>query len=212
MRRSPRSRTTAAAPSISAGSPRSPTTIMTALEPVQWPLPVGSRGTRTAGPSLLRRRAASITQDRKARFIAPEPPAPRAATSDDFPLRLNTGRLRDQWHTMTRSGQSPRLGAHSPEPFVEMHPPTPRRTGLTDGGFARSRRRMAARAAQGCHRQRGTAARIDFRADSLERCDRSAARVGDLVMPEIDPLSGQPDAKATPAASRRSPSPIAALR
>ena len=35
---------------------------------------------------------------------------------------LNTGRIRDQWHTMTRSGRSPRLAAHLPEPFVDMHP------------------------------------------------------------------------------------------
>ena len=43
------------------------------------------------------------TPDRKARFVAPERPAPREATSKAFPFRLNTGRVRDQWHTMTRS-------------------------------------------------------------------------------------------------------------
>ena len=63
-----------------------------------------------------------FTPDRKGRFIAPEPPALKEATSPDFPLRLNTGRIRDQWHTMTRTGMSPRLATHLPEPFVEVHP------------------------------------------------------------------------------------------
>ena len=47
------------------------------------------------------------TPDRKARFVAPEPPAPSAPTGNDFPFRLNTGRVRDQWHTMTRIGPEP---------------------------------------------------------------------------------------------------------
>ena len=76
------------------------------------------------------------TPDRKARFVAPEPPALSGATGNDFPFRLNTGRVRDQWHTMTRTGLSPRLGAHAPEPFVEVHPRRRRGDGLVDGGFA----------------------------------------------------------------------------
>ena len=56
---------------------------------------------------------------------------------DAFPFRLNTGRVRDQWHTMTRSGMSPRLALHCPEPFVEVHPDDARARGLVDGGFAR---------------------------------------------------------------------------
>ncbi len=77
------------------------------------------------------------TPDRKARFIAPEPPAPKAPTSKEFPFRLNTGRVRDQWHTMTRSGLSARLGAHMPEPFVEVHPADAKAMNLVDGGFAK---------------------------------------------------------------------------
>src|SRR3546814_7522598 len=36
-------------------------------------------------------------------------------TSAEFPLRLNTARYRDQWHTMTRTGLSPTLSQHRPE-------------------------------------------------------------------------------------------------
>jgi len=53
---------------------------------------------------------------------APEIPSLRTETTAARPLRLNTGRIRDQWHTMTRTGASPRLASILPEPFVEIHP------------------------------------------------------------------------------------------
>ena len=61
------------------------------------------------------------TPDGKARLVCVTQmtlPAPLA----DYPLTLNTGRVRDQWHTMTRTGLSPRLARHRQEPFVEIHP------------------------------------------------------------------------------------------
>jgi assimilatory nitrate reductase catalytic subunit len=80
------------------------------LAPVQWPLPAG----RTADARRFFANGSFYTPDRKAKFIAPEKPTPREALSQQFPFRLNTGRVRDQWHTMTRTGLSPRLAAHSP--------------------------------------------------------------------------------------------------
>ncbi len=96
------------------------------------------RSGSTAGTARLFTDGMFSTPDRKARFIAPERPALREATDPEFPLRLNTGRLRDQWHTMTRSGQSPRLGSHKPEPFAEIHPLDAKAYGLSNGGFAAS--------------------------------------------------------------------------
>ena len=59
----------------------------------------------------------------RARFVAIKcGGAIAAATSEAWPFVLNTGRVRDQWHTMTRTGLSPRLATHVSEPFVEMHP------------------------------------------------------------------------------------------
>lgn len=37
-------------------------------------------------------------------------------------LHFNTGRSRDQWHTMTRTGNSPTLASHTAEPYLEIHP------------------------------------------------------------------------------------------
>lgn len=84
-----------------------------ALQPVQWPVP--------ASGSTERRFFAEggfFHPDRKARMLPLT--APDAVIEDAF--QLNTGRNRDQWHTMTRTGKSPRLGAHLAEPYVEIHP------------------------------------------------------------------------------------------
>jgi assimilatory nitrate reductase catalytic subunit len=164
------------------------------FEPVQWPV----RSGQSAGEARLFAGGGFSTSDRKARFIAPEQPALRDATSADFPFRLNTGRLRDQWHTMTRSGQSPKLGAHKPEPFVEIHPLDAKAYGLTPGGFARISSRHGdciLKVVTSAGQQRGSIfAPIHWSGAT------SSARVGDLVAAATDPFSGQPEAKATPVA------------
>ena len=76
------------------------------------------------------------TPDGKARIIAVRSPD-AAAVDPAFPLRLNTGRYRDQWHTMTRTGLSPKLSRHRREPLVEVHPRDAAANGLSDGGIAR---------------------------------------------------------------------------
>jgi assimilatory nitrate reductase catalytic subunit len=169
------------------------------LDPVQWPLRDGE--TRSAQHQDRRFFADGgfFTPDRKARFVAPEPPAPRAPTGKDFPFRLNTGRVRDQWHTMTRSGLSARLGAHAPEPFVEVHPADAKATRLADGGFAEVTTRHGAcvlKVVVTGRQRRGSL----FAPIHWSDATASAARICDLVMPETDRHSGQPDAKATPAA------------
>ena len=162
-----------------------------AMEPTQWPVREEPQPSRLFGDGNF------STPDRKARFIAPEPPALHEATSDQFPLRLNTGRLRDQWHSMTRSGMSPKLGAHKPEPFVEIHPLDAKAHGLTHSGFARvsSRHGTCVLKVTTCAgQQRGSV----FAPIHWSDANASSARIGDLVAPATDPHSGQPETKATP--------------
>src|SRR5262245_20365918 len=164
------------------------------LSPMQWPMP----GHPADASSRLFADGGFFTADRRARFVAPEPPGPRAALTKDFPFRLNTGRVRVQWHTMTRTGRSPRLNAHCPEPFVSVHPTDAAAHGLTDGGFAR-----VATPYGGCilkvvvdaGQQPGSL----FAPIHWSGVTASDACVGALVMPDTDPHSGQPEAKATPA-------------
>jgi assimilatory nitrate reductase catalytic subunit len=168
------------------------------LSPVQWPAPAGAPSQRT-GDKRFFANGQFFTPDRKARFIAPEPPALRDATDAIFPLRLNTGRVRDQWHSMTRSGRSARLAAHVPEPFVEVHPADARAAGLSDNGFAR-----VATAHGTCTLKvvvsEGQRAGSLFVPIHWSDTTASSARIGELVSPHTDPYSGQPESKATPAA------------
>jgi assimilatory nitrate reductase catalytic subunit len=165
------------------------------LDPVQWPV----RESDGRGEARFFANGGFFTPDRKARLIAPDMPKPNAVLSNEFPLRLNTGRVRDQWHTMTRSGLSPRLGAHLPEPFVEVHPADAVALGLVDGGFARLRSPYGVcvlKVVVSEGQQRGSL----FAPIHWSNETASSARVGDLVTPANDPYSGQPEAKATPVA------------
>ncbi len=170
-----------------------------ALEPVQWPLRAGEPPDQPPSEKRFFAEGGFFTPDRKARFVAPEPPRLREATSTAFAFRLNTGRIRDQWHTMTRSGQSPRLAAHLAEPFVEVHPTDAEALGLTDGGFARVSTTHGACILKvmvtDSQRPGSLFVPIHWSAETA-----SCARVGELVSACTDPYSGQPEAKATPAA------------
>jgi assimilatory nitrate reductase catalytic subunit len=164
------------------------------LNAVMWPLP--ARAER--GEKRFFADGGFFTSDRRGRFIAPEFPQLRAATSEAFPLRLNTGRLRDQWHTMTRTGRSPRLGAHSPEPQAEIHPDDAAAACLEDGGFVRVTTQHGSAVLRVCIRpgqQRGSI----FAPIHWSDATASDARVGALAMADTDPFSGQPELKATPA-------------
>lgn len=164
------------------------------LRPTHWPI--------RAGESEGRRRffaqGGFFTPDRRAKFVALTTPALATRTSPDFPLRLNTGRVRDQWHTMTRTGRSPRLARDTMEPYVEIAPEDAKRAGVEDAGFARVttafgscilRARVTALQPPG-----SVFAPIHWTAETA-----SDARVGALVAPVVDPVSGQPEFKATPA-------------
>jgi assimilatory nitrate reductase catalytic subunit len=99
---------------------------------------------------------------------------------------------------MTRTGLSPKLGGHLPEPFVEVNPWDAEGIGLEEAGFAR----VASGHGSGIFRVRVTDTQ---RRGSLfipihwSDATASSARTGDLVAPNVDPFSGQPEAKATPA-------------
>jgi len=166
-----------------------------ALEPVQWPAPAGER----PRDQRLFGRGGFFTTDRKARFVAPKPPALRSPISDAYPLRLNTGRIRDQWHTMTRTGLSPRLGQHLPEPFVAVNPADAADAGLSDGAFARVTSRFGACVLK-VTIDSGQPAGSLFAPIHWTGETSSSARVGELVAPDTDPHSGQPESKATPVA------------
>jgi assimilatory nitrate reductase catalytic subunit len=96
--------------------------------PLQWPLPEGA----SAGKVRLYEDGIFPTPDGRARFVAASylPVAePRDAR---YPVALTTGRLRDQWHGMSRTGTLGRLFGHAREPVLQMHPQDMARRQLHD--------------------------------------------------------------------------------
>jgi len=162
------------------------------LEPIQWPVPRAGEGTRH-----LFADGRFAHPGGKARFVATAPRLPMHAVDEDYPLALNTGRMRDQWHTMTRTGKSPRLAGHTPEPIVDLHPNDALLCGVREGELARVTSRWGAMVARVTHS--GAIARGSVFVP-IHWSDQTAsdARVGALVNPVVDPVSGEPEFKHTP--------------
>ena len=164
-----------------------------ALAPIQWPV---TREYPTGTPRMFEQ-PKFFTPDRKARFIPVTPRPAVNATSRDYPLVLNTGRVRDQWHTMTRTGKSPRLMAHTFEPCVEFHPDDARQAGVDNGALARLTSpwgEMVVRVAVTAEQRRGCV----FVPMHWNGEFAGEGRVNALVNPATDPISGQPESKHTP--------------
>jgi assimilatory nitrate reductase catalytic subunit len=168
-----------------------------ALLPFQWPSPAGA-----ASQARIFADGRFFTPNRKAQLVPTPPRAPAEQPNSDYPLVLNTGRVRDQWHTMTRTGKSPRLSGHHAEPFVQLHPLDAARFGLTLGDLAE----VATAAAR-------IVVRLEI-TDSVAPGQAfvpmhwggefaSNARVGTLIAAAVDPISGQPELKMTPVRVRR---------
>ncbi|QDK83572.1 molybdopterin-dependent oxidoreductase [Spirosoma sp. KCTC 42546] len=110
---------------------------------VQWPYPAGS-GEQGVGETGTRR----LFTDNK--FYTPNGRAQIHAVPDentsepidgDFPLVLTTGRIRDQWHTMTKTGRVAKLNQHSPQPFLQIHPDDAKARGIEEGQLVEVRGR-----------------------------------------------------------------------
>ncbi|MEJ6000852.1 nitrate reductase [Paucibacter soli] len=103
--------------------------------PQQWPFPEGA----LQGRARLYEDGRFATANGRARFT-PKPYAPPLAPADaNYPLALSTGRLRDQWHGMSRSGVVPRLFGHEGVPGLSLHPQELARRGLAEGDLLQLR-------------------------------------------------------------------------
>ncbi|QEL92017.1 nitrate reductase [Azospirillum brasilense] len=162
------------------------------LAPAPWPRRVGEGPTRR-----LYTDGRFFTDDGRARFV-PVTSRPPPRFLEPGSLMLNTGRLRDQWHTMTRTGLSPRLSAHAPEPCLDLHPQDAAARGLTDGALVS----LSTPVGTALARLRVTEAQRAGEAFlPMHWTDRFTAScvVGRLVDDlAVDPVSGQPDLKRMP--------------
>jgi assimilatory nitrate reductase catalytic subunit len=164
-------------------------------QPAAWPMAESRESAR--GPMF--RDGRFMHADGRARFIATTPRNPANAPDADHPLVLNTGRVRDHWHTMTRTGKSARLSTHVAEPFVEVNPADALRYAVRAGELARVRSAWGAMVVRVCVDSDVPPGRI-FAPIHWSEPHASDARAGALVNPAVDPVSGQPELKHTPAA------------
>ncbi|MCX7676162.1 MAG: nitrate reductase, partial [Alteraurantiacibacter sp.] len=135
--------------------------------------------------------------DGRARIVSVAAPAP-VPVDDRFPLRLNTGRYRDQWHTMTRTGLSPALSHHRREALLEIHPADAAACGLSNDGLARVTTAAGAALFRVCLTEAQRPGEI-FVPMHWSDAMAGEARANRLPLQETDALSGQPGFKNTPA-------------
>lgn len=105
-------------------------------EPARWPVP-DKPGKESAdehpGTTRLYTDGYFNTHDGRARFIATPQRELHEPPSEDYPMTLSTGRIKNQWHTMSRTARSAKLTRGLEGPFVEVHPEVANRVGIRDG-------------------------------------------------------------------------------
>jgi assimilatory nitrate reductase catalytic subunit len=166
-----------------------------AWEPRAWPM----RHSRESARGPMFADGKFLHADGRARFVPLAPRGPGNAPSKAFPLVLNTGRVRDHWHTMTRTGKSARLSSHVAEPYAEINTADALRFAVRHGELATLRSgwgSMVVRVRTGGDVPAG----MVFAPIHWNRAFASDARVGALTNPVVDPVSGEPELKHTPVA------------
>ncbi|MDP2809786.1 MAG: molybdopterin-dependent oxidoreductase, partial [Rhodocyclaceae bacterium] len=158
--------------------------------PQQWPLRAGA----TIGTPRLYADGVFPTASGRARFMEVRHRPTAEATDPRHPLHLNTGRLRDQWHGMSRTGVVPRLFAHAPEPVLEMNARDMERRGITDGDLVRVKGKRGAvllrASASATLRPAQTYVAMHWGGRFM-----SGLGVNALTSPATDPVSRQPELK-----------------
>ena len=159
--------------------------------PRQWPVPTAA----SEGTKRLFEDRQFYTRSRKAQIKTVPDENQSEATSPDFPLILTTGRIRDQWHTMTRTGKVAKLNTHIPKPFLEIHPKDADERGLNDGdpvlvSSGRGEVRVNAKVTKDIRRG------VVFLPMHWGKLLGSGfARANNLTQPLVDPVSKEPDFK-----------------
>ncbi len=164
--------------------------LLEARGPQQWPFPEGAR----QGTTRLYGDGHFPSANGRARFITEAYQPPREQRDERYPLTLNTGRLRDQWHGMSRTGTAARLFAHVEEPLLGLPPQDMAQRQLQDGALVEVRSRRGAlvlRVQVDSSLQAGQAFLPMHWGDRFLK----GLGINALTLPAFDPLSRQPELK-----------------
>lgn len=165
------------------------------LKPVQWP--VWTKDQTESVVAQLYTQGQFSHLDGKAKFIATLAIDPVNTVCQEFPLILNTGRIRDQWHTMSRTGLSSNLSSHRAEPYCEIHQQDALKYGVKEGELVEVKSKWGncvLRAMVSDDIRRGQVFAPIHWNDQVA----SDARIGKVVNPVVDMISGEPEFKHTP--------------
>jgi len=179
------------------------------LSPVQWPFYNAALNTSSPGakleannkPNLISKRPFEdkqfSTPSGKAKLIPVTYKAPLQVTSDAYPFVVNSGRARDQWHTMTRTGKAAKLLAHMPSAYVHINPKDAAELGVEDGS-------LVSLSSEVC-KDAPVIYPVKIDADMREKEVfipihwsaqwGSHSKLGALYASAVDPISGQPELK-----------------
>jgi assimilatory nitrate reductase catalytic subunit len=165
--------------------------LLEARGPQQWPFREGD----AAGATRLYADGVFPTPSGRARFHAAPYVAPADRVDARHPLALTTGRLRDQWHGMSRTGTVARLFAHAPAPAIEMHADDLARRGLRAGDLVRVESRRGALVLTAQPSDEIASGQAFIAMHWGERFLGGAQGVNTLTVAAFDPVSKQPELK-----------------
>lgn len=159
-----------------------------ALPPTRWPQPANGKPTEPFADGRF------FTPNRRAKMLAIRAQGAASALTPTYPLRLNTGRLRDQWHGMSRTGAVPKLLNHVSEPTAHLHPMDAARFKLRSHQIARignARGTLLTRVVLDKTQRQGSMFVPMHWSDAFSR----NGLVNAVIAPTLDSVSGQPEFK-----------------
>lgn len=170
------------------------------LKPIQWPVTRDSQ----SGQKRMFEDQLFFTPDRKAKFIPVQFKGAKLATNDEFPFILNSGRYRDHWHTMTRTGLSSTLSRHLMQPQLHIHAKDAQTLGLQEDDIVQVRSafgQVQLKAHISAEQRQGQV----FAPIHWNDQTASNAKVSRCFSSNVDAISGQPDSKYVPVTLEKLP-------
>ncbi|MBU2865249.1 molybdopterin-dependent oxidoreductase [Reinekea forsetii] len=167
------------------------------MKPVQWPVPIG----KPEGTDRMFENGQFFTHSGRANFVPIKPQKPAEELSNEFPLTLNTGRIRDQWHTMTRTGRTSKLMGHIEQPFIDISPQDAAHLSIVQLQIVEVVSQLGSVKLRANIRSTQKKGQVFAPIHWTDQFANNAV-ISNLINATVDPLSGQPESKFAQVAIR----------
>ena len=163
-----------------------------AFTPIQWPVSANSANANAEKRFFAK--GGFFTPNKRGQFISVRYRALAEPTTSHYPMRLNSGRVRDHWHTMTRTGKSAHLSQHIAEPFCEIHPEAAANLAIDDAGLIELKNSHGSAVLRAQITSKVRVGELFVPMHWTEQFSGNAT-IGSLIPAITDPISGQPELK-----------------